>query len=303
MPDPLRKTISATQVPALFNTSPYQTRWMLWNRFVHGLADELPETSRMKWGKLLQAPIMAEVAREWKLEVIANPDYYRRGLVGATRDATIVAPGKGPGAVEIKCCFDYAVWAAEWRGGRCVPRHHEIQLQTQMLVGDGDGGPSYQWGLIVAWVCADLYYFERRPVIELWNRMGIEAGRFFRSVERKEEPDPFGVPIEIPWLTDLFPVREGSVLDLSAEHGHVKTAEDVQQYRWHAEQRLGHEKAEEELKAKLLGLAKDNSRVLLPCGVSYTQRKHGKGKRIMPYVPDVPLPAPPPVPETMLHAG
>ena len=226
----------------------------------------------------------------------------RRGLLGCTRDATIMAPGRGLGAVEVKCVFDYEVWGTKWDGGKRVPPEHEIQLQTQMLVGAGDGGPSYDWGLIVAWVCADVHYFERRPILELWQRLEFEALSFFRSIENQQEPDPFGSPIEIPWMTTLFPVRENTVLDLSDQHAHVKTAEDVQQYKFHAALTTSNSNAAEELKAKLLAIARDYNEVRLPCGVKYWVRKHGKGKRIWPFLPDVPSP-PPPIPESVLHAG
>jgi hypothetical protein len=303
MPDPLRKTISATQAPALFNVSPYQTRWMLWNRFAHGIPDDTPEDSHMRWGKLMQPLILPDVAREWKLEVHDNAEkYYRRNLLGATRDATIIAPDKGPGAVEVKCVFERHVWADKWAGGRMVPREHEIQLQTQMLVGDGDGGPSYKWGLIVAWVCAELYFFERGPIVDLWHKLDIEAGRFFRSIEDKQEPDPFGSPIEIPWMRDMFPMRERSSLDLSTDYAHVKTAEDLRQYAFHKAEASGNKRAEEELRAKLLGVAKDNNEVVLPCGYRYFRQRSGKGFTIVPVIPDVPL-QPPPVPETLIHAG
>lgn len=300
MPDPDRKTVSASQVAALFNVSSYTTRWMLWNIFAHGLVDERAESNRMKWGKILQYPILEQVAREWKFEVHPNEAYVRKGLLGCTRDAVIIAPDRGPGAVEVKCVFDYDVWGNRWGGGKTVPREHEIQLQTQMLVGDGN--QSFNWGLIVAWVCADVYYFERQPIPELWQRLEFEALSFFRSIENKSEPDPFGAPIEIPWMNSLFPVRPGSVLDLSDQHAHVKTAEDVQQYKHHAQLTTSNANAAEELKAKLMALAKDNAEVRLPCGVHYKVRMHGKGKRIVAFVPEVPLP-PPPVPESVLHAG
>lgn len=300
MPDPDRKSVSASQVAALFNVSSYRTRWMLWQMFSHGLLDEQPESSRMKWGKVLQLPILEQVAREWKFEVHPNEAYVRNGLLGCTRDAVIVAPDRGPGAVEVKCVFDYDVWGSKWGGGKNVPREHELQLQTQMLVGDGN--TSYNWGLIVAWVCADVFYYERVPIPELWQRIEFEALSFFRSIENNNEPDPFGATIEIPWMSTLFPVREGSVLDLSAAYEHVKTAEDVQQYKFHAQLTTSNSNAAEELKAKLLAIAKDNNEVRLPCGVRYMVRKHGKGKRVFPFIPDVPLP-PPPVPESVIHAG
>ena len=69
MPDPDLKSVSASQASALFNVSPYITRWMLWNMFAHGLVDTRAESTRMMWGKIRQRPILDQVAREWKFEV------------------------------------------------------------------------------------------------------------------------------------------------------------------------------------------------------------------------------------------
>lgn len=304
MPDPEMKTVSASQAAALWNVSPYMTRWMLWQKFANGLADDdEPETERMKWGKLLEPLVLAEASRKMKLETRGNKGiYFRRGLLGATRDATIVAPDRGPGAVEVKCVFDYSVWAQDWDGGRKVPKQHEIQLQTQMFVGDGDGYPQFQWGLIVAWVCADLYFYERTPIVPLWAQLGIEAGRFFRSIEEKREPDPFGAPVEIPWLTSLYQTDPASVLDLSSDWQHVTTAADLRDFAKIKEQKTFNERVYEQHRARFLGLAKEAAQVLLPCGFSYRVVRSGKGKTIAPFVPEVES-APPPVPEDKITMG
>src|SRR5216684_3127111 len=207
MPDPERLTLSATESPALFGASPYLTRWMLYRKFVHGDNIEKPADERMNWGKLMQPIIIEQVARERGLEVVPNDDtYVRRGLLGCARDATIIAPGIGPGALEIKCVFDYRVWMTKWNGGKTVPREIEIQLQQQMYVGNGEGDStsksilvnSYNWGLIAVWVCADLYYFERKPITDLWTELERKAIGFFSDVRRKREPDPFGTAVELP---------------------------------------------------------------------------------------------------------
>src|SRR5216684_8768697 len=152
MPDPTKQTISATESPALLGSSPYLTRWMLWQRFANGIEPEREESSRMNWGKAMQPLIVKRVAEERKLEVIPNEgdNYIRRGLLGCTRDATIISPDHGPGALEVKCVFDYEQWGRKWDGGKSVPREIEIQLQQQILVGDGDQMRqlSYEWGLI-----------------------------------------------------------------------------------------------------------------------------------------------------------
>jgi hypothetical protein len=274
---------------------------MLWQKFANGIEAPREESSRMDWGKAMQPLIIKRVAEERKLEVFPNDEtYVRRGLLGCTRDAMVISPDHGPGALEIKCVFDYEKWGRKWDGGKSVPREIEIQLQQQMLVGEGEIAAterikSYQWGLIVVWVCADLYYFERKPIPELWGHLEKEATEFLLSVHERREPDPFGAAVELPLLMQLFPTRTDSVLDLSADPDYVKTSEDVSMYKSHKELATGNAAAAEGLRIKLLALAKDYAFVKLPCGVSYRVKKSGRGKTIDPFVPDIP--SAPPLPK------
>jgi hypothetical protein len=171
----------------------------------------------MNWGRKLQPLILEQVAEEMRLEVRPNDEdaYMRRGLLGCTRDATIICPDRGPGAVETKCVFDYRTWMADWNGGKQPPRHHEIQLQQQMIVGD-EGGESYRWGLLVAWVAGELHYFERAPIKDLWAPLYAGSRALFLRVKAKREPEPFGAPVELPLLAQLFPTIKGNTIDLTA---------------------------------------------------------------------------------------
>jgi hypothetical protein len=231
--------------------------------------------------------------------VIPNPDtYVRRGLLGCTRDATIIAPGVGPGALEIKCVFDYRVWMQKWDGGKTVPREIELQIQQQMYVGEGDtenynAVDPYQWGLIVVWVCADLYYFERKPVPELWTDLERRAIGFFSDVRSNREPDPFGHSVELPLLNKLYPMQPGNVLDLSADPDHVKTAEKVSLYDYLKSQATGFKDSVEKHRVELLAIAKDAEYVKLPCGVNFRVKRVGKaGRTIDAYIPETPTAAP-----------
>jgi len=143
-------------------------------------------------------------------------------------------------------------------------------------------------------VCAELRYFERQPVPKLWDRLGREVDDFFADVEFGREPDAHGTAVEAPYITAMYPTRKDQVLDLSTDPDHVKTSEDVSTYQTHKETATGSGAVAEGLRIKLLALARDAEKVLLPCGVEYRIRKSGKGKSIVPYVPEHPAPPPPP---------
>lgn len=301
MPDPTKATLSATQTPGLFGVSPYVTKWLLWHHFARGVEIDPPEDGRMSWGKKLQPLIIQQAAEDLKLEVHPNADdtYHRRGLLGCTRDATIICPDRGPGALETKCVFDYRTWMSDWDGGKNVPKHYDIQLQQQMHVADGRGEP-YQWGVLAVWVAGDVHYFERQPIAELWENLKEGAHQFFADVQAGREPDPFGVAIEAPWLVRLLPTVKGAVLDLSND-GHADGHAETARLYWAAKQQESAAGAvAEELRPKLLALAKEAEEIWLPGPVHVRIRAAGKGKRVTVYEPEQSKGR---VPDDLLMAG
>lgn len=257
MPDSTRATLSATQTPALFGVSPYTTRWMLLRHFIHGDSIDGPEHNRMDWGKRMQAMVLAQAAEDLRVEVKPNADdhYIRRGLLGCTRDGDVVCPDRGPGAIETKCVFDYGVWMQTWNGGKSLPRHIEIQLQQQMMVGDGEN--PFSWGVLAVWLCGEMKYFEREPIPELWFALNAETLQFFDDVKNKAEGEPFGDPVEMPLLARLFTPQPGKVIDFTTHPRAAELAEQVRMMGYHAAERTGHEKGEKVIKAMLKALMTD----------------------------------------------
>lgn len=256
MPDKARKTISATEMPALFGVSPYITRWMLLRRFIHGDDIAGPEHNRMDWGLRMQPLLLAQAAADLRVgvQVIANAEdnYMRRGLLGCTRDADVFCPDRGPGTLECKCVFDYGVWMEAWGGGKAPPRHVEIQTQQQMIVGDGEN--PFKWGVIAVWVCGDMKYFERQPIGDLWVEINNEAVRFFADVDAGNTGDPFGEPVEKPLLDKLFPPKVGLTLDLTTRPDAEELTNQVKLMKHHGEVATANEKEARRLKAQLLAL-------------------------------------------------
>lgn len=276
VPDLSRKTLSATQTPALFGASPYITRWMLLRHFIHGDSIDGPEHNRMDWGKKMQPILLAQAAEDLHLEVRPNDadTYVSNGLLGCTRDADIICPDRGPGALECKCCFDHRTWMETWGGGKAVPRHIEIQTQQQMMVGDGER--SFDWGVISVWVCGEMKYFERKPIPELWEAIKEEAHRFFVDVAAKAEGEPFGDPVEVPLLNKLFTPKHGVTLDLTSHPEANNLVTSAQLMRYHASERSAHDKAEKALKAKFKAVMGDAETAVLPEGVKLFAKQQSR---------------------------
>lgn len=300
MPDPNKQTLSATQTPALFGVSPYLTRWMLLRHFIHGDPIDGPEHNRMDWGLRLQPLLLQQAAEDLHLEVKPDEQYVRRGLVGCTRDAIVICPSRGPGALECKCVFDYGVWMRDWDGGKTVPRHYEIQLQQQMMV--GDGATQYEWGVIAAWVCGDMHYFERKPIDDLWWAIDSETSKFFKDVEAKDEGEPFGEPIEMPLLAKVFAPQKGVVVDLTQREDATDLLTEAQLFSYYSSQARQHTKAADKIKAKLKAVMGNAEEGILPEGAKIKARQTSRaGYTVKPttyttidvFMPDGPPVAPP----------
>jgi len=296
MPDPTKSTLSATQTPALFGVSPYLTRWMLLRHFIHGDPLDGPAHNRLDWGLKLQPLILQQAVEDLHLEVRPNAAdvYIRRGLLGCTRDAEIICPDRGPGSLETKCVFDLGVWTRDWDGGKKVPKHYEIQLQQQMFVGDGNGS-QYQWGVLAAWCCGEMRYFERKPVPLLWDAFEEEAAKFFADVEARREGEPFGESIEMTLMNKVFQLTPKKVIDLRDDPDAFKLAEDIRLWDASRKERLLQEKTEDALKAKWRARVKDAEEVLFVNGIKINVTQvYRKGHEVKPstysrfdvYVPD-----------------
>ncbi len=241
--------------------------------------------SRMMWGKKMQPLVLEQSAHDLALEVQPNQTdtYIRRGRLGCTRDAEVIIPDQGPAALETKCVFDYRVWMREWDGGKHVPRHYEIQLQVQMYVGDGKA--PFRHGKLAVWVCGDMVYFDRDPIPDLWARLETEAEAFFNAVGAGDEPDPFGAPIETPFLLALER-QPGIVADLSNRPDAIEIAEKVRSYDFERRVIRGSTKAADSLKAQLLALMGDAPEAECFGGIRLKITKSGRGTTLKPYIPD-----------------
>jgi predicted phage-related endonuclease len=289
MPDPKKQTISATEMSGLLGVSPYITKWMLYQRFAKGIEAPGPDHNRLDWGTKMEPLLLEQAAADLKLEVKTNRQadgsqiYLRRGLLGCSRDADIYDPQRGPGALETKCCFDYKILMQEWDGGKTPPRQHEIQVQQQMYVGDGE--KSYEWGTIALWCGGDMTYFHRKPMPDLWAKFEEEAKQFFDDVIAGREPEPFGSPVEVPLLKQLFTRETGEIINAVEIMGEVeatKLAQQVVDAEYQRVQRLAAEKVEEQTKAKLLGLLKEADEIELPQGIRVTRTVQTRNNKAKP---------------------
>ena len=279
MPDPDRRSVSASEAAALFGLSPYTTRYMLYRKLAHGVVLDKPEDGRMSWGKKVEPLIVAQAALDMNLEVFPNqpPRYVRAGLLGCTRDADIYDPAVGPGALECKSVWDYSVWMTRWNGGERLPADIMIQVQTQMLVGDGES--PFGWGLVAALVCGESKYWRVAPDPQLWKRLTEGAAQLFADIEEGNEPRADGLAIEEPWIKEQWPEIIRPEQDLQGDPEAAAYAEVARMYAHADAASKRFAKAAKDYKAKLLGLAADCEVTRLPAVTLYQSRSNRKERK------------------------
>lgn len=253
MPDVTRRTVSASQVAALFGRSPYLTRWMLWQHFKNELPLGSDETDRMSWGNRLEPAIIKAVADELRLDVVPNRRYdVAPNLpLGCTRDADLIDPSLGYGAVEVKN-VDALIYRQQWDEEHAPP-HIEIQHQAQMMVPHPTHGMP-KWGVIAALVGGnELKILRRTHEREMQKDIGTEAIKFIQSLSG-QPPDPLGTERELRGLKWLYPARAPEKIISNHEADFVTAVENYESYRT---QRLELEKLEKALRVQILNVAQD----------------------------------------------
>ena len=270
MPDPNKQTVSATQVAALFNLSPYETRWTLYQQFVGKLPwmnDEVNE--RMYWGKKLQPAILSAVSDKLRLDVIGNHDdeYLRHPNlpIGCTPDGYVMDPQRGLGWIETKA-VDWMVFKDQWTPTSPPPHivlQHQVQLAipAKMPAVDDHGDRVWpQWGIVAALVGGnELHLYEFTPDAALHEKIAAEAATFMEQVRGCNEPPLTGDPVELPGIATVWPqVIEDKWLDLRGEDNDEEVATLIAEYKYASGEKSSMGKWADKNKARLLGIAQDN---------------------------------------------
>lgn len=263
--------ITSTESPALFDISPYETRYALWQRKRGAITKEFPDTERMKWGRRLEASIAAGVAEDLGLTIAPMKHYARHARIlrmGASFDYSIegganIDPAAGKGVLEIKnvdARIGHQQWEVEGDEIGEAPPHIELQLQHQLEVMDRDYG----------YICALFggnrlvtIYRERDRVIgaEICRRVAA----FWESIATNTAPSP-DFARDAGTIARLNNVAEvGKMLDWRIEA--PESALDLlAEYQALGKQITETETKRDAIKARLLMLVGDAEKVITPLG-------------------------------------
>lgn len=135
-----KQDLTSTAVAALFNASPYTTRFQLWHEYKNGIAPEFMDNERTFWGRHLEEAIAKTAAKQESLTVEPFKDYIRipERRIGSSFDFVIKENEQDAAIMEIKN-VDSLAFKNGWTSADDdeqieAPLHIEIQIQHQMLV-------------------------------------------------------------------------------------------------------------------------------------------------------------------------
>lgn len=240
--------VGASEVSALFDCSPYLTKFELWHRKKGNIAtpefnalhDGTPEDERIYWGVRLEAAII-EAAKERygyidreQVERLTNGN----GL-GGHPDRRVICPERGPGILEVKT----ADWLIRKGWGDEPPTNYLIQSQAYQ------GLDGVAWGDVLVLVGGnklERFCYDFRP--KIYGEIERRVADFWQSIAA-DDPPPADYTRDLDTIADLYRESVGNTIDLSTDNAATDAAHT---YMWAKDARLKAEKSEEAAKAELL---------------------------------------------------
>lgn len=183
--------VGASEVAALFDASPWLTRFELWHRKTGSIStpafnatkpDGSPENERIYWGVKLEKAIVEAACERWGYEPLETPHRLDNGKgLGGHPDQRVMCPQRGRGILEVKTA-DWLV-AKEW--GDEPPLNYLLQSQTYQ------GLDQASWGDLIVLVGGnDLrrFQYDFRP--KIYADIEARVIEFWQSVEAGKAPKP-----------------------------------------------------------------------------------------------------------------
>lgn len=211
--------VGASEVAALFDESPYLTRFELWHRKAgnigvpefNAMADDgTPENERIWWGvRLEEAILQGACERFGYTEVERHPVLSNGRGLGAHPDALAWCPvRKSRGYVEIKT----ADWLVRKGWGDEPPLHYLLQSQT------GQGLAGAAWGDVLVLVggnSLERFQYEFRPKLYAEIERRVEA--FWQTV-RDNQPPAADYTRDLGAIKELYGDQGEETLDLVGDN-------------------------------------------------------------------------------------
>jgi putative phage-type endonuclease len=269
--DARKRGIGASESPIIMGLTPWSSPLQVW-RQKRGIADEIEETERMRWGTILEpivarafadesgrTPVnMGDMAIYWSLEtpyMFATPD--RR------INSCAEFEGKGPGLLEVKTTGSYA----DLDGGPWP--YWKVQVQHQLYC------TGYQWASLACLAGGQRFVWFDLPRDEQFirDRLLPVCEEFWLRVESGDAPDPVANDNDI--MASLY-ADGGEAKALG--HAEMMLTEELDEI---TEQIKDLEKGKRELQAMLKASLGSASVGMLPDGSGWSwKEQHRKAHMV-----------------------
>lgn len=214
-----KENINASEAGALLGVDKHRSRLTLYYEKT-GVV-ESAETNAMRRGRWLEPAVIAatrEMRPDWKIETVNNyyddPDL----RIGASPDAFFWMPGeKKHGVLQAKT-VDYhelANWRDDEEGDVRIPIPY--QLQTGVVEAKLTGAAYAAVATLVVGRFMDLIVLPVAWHEESWHAIKTRTREFWELVKRREAP-PVSPAVDAHLIKKLYPVDDGSELDLSSDN-------------------------------------------------------------------------------------
>lgn len=241
--------MTSTEVPALYNLSPYTTVFEVWHANKNGDILTIDENDRMKWGNRLEEAIAKGVAEDHGWEVAPLKEYCRLdGLrMGCSFDYVILEGGEKKAILEIKN-VDAMIYREGWEvdedGDVEAPAHIEMQVQYQMLIS----------GIDRAYIAAlvggnEVALLEREADKDVHASIMARVEKFWQSIDNNAPPKP-NFELDAEFISKLYGYAEPNKIADPTERIDFLAVE----YKREADLAKAHEKQRKAIKAEILTL-------------------------------------------------
>jgi predicted phage-related endonuclease len=248
--------VGASEVAALFDASPYLTRFELWHRKKGNIAtpafdaiadDGTPDNERVFWGVRLEAAIIAGAVERFGYEVEGRDVRLTNGNgLGGHPDAIVTCPQRGRGILEIKT----ADWLIRKGWGDEPPIHYLLQSQAYQ------GLAAVHWGDVLVLVGGnklERFQYDFRP--KIYTQIEKRVAAFWRSVEAGAPP-PADYARDLDAIKELYGEQADRTVDLQTDN---RAAAAAAEYLVAAEEAREATKRKEAAQAELLDKLQDAS--------------------------------------------
>jgi predicted phage-related endonuclease len=210
--------VGASECAALFDASPFLTKFELWHRRKGNIAipefnaindDGTPESERVYWGIRLEAAIIEAAVERYGYTIEGRDKRLANGNgLGGHPDAIAICPQRGRGILEIKT----ADWLVRKSWGEEPPLHYLLQSQAYQ------GLAGVEWGDVLVLVGGnklERFQYEFRPKIYIEIEKRVAA--FWRSIEA-DEPPPADYTRDLDSIKQLYGEQGERTVDLQTDN-------------------------------------------------------------------------------------